>query len=1123
LTGILHGWNFFVPWSVMRKIFSGALAAVALCGIAGATSYIPPRNLADLALESDAVVLVEAVRSGGIDRGFLIFTNTDFLVLESVSGGLPSGEIISVQVQGGEAAQRTCRVPGSPRFQLEAVYLLFLRRKSTDLWTPTILSHGNLKRVLGKSGTPLLVPLEESLEAEIIPRPDGESAETQAPLREDALIQHLRKVLLGVTTWDLAKTLADPAEVPVQAAALAAPSECEYFSSSGMNWRWRTFDTGGTATIYANSTGDPSEPTLGFRRIQEGLDLWMGITGTSLNLLFGGARETTPVCGGQGGFILFDDPCSDIPDLSGCGGTLAFGGASSSGTHSFEGASWVTITNWFVVMNNGVGCLGTSNYQILLAHELGHGLGYNHSQDSGSIMWATCCRSINDTDRTCTRYTYPLADASNERPRADAGGDRSVLLVGNTTLLRGTASDDGRPAPGNLTTTWKSLAGPGTVTFEDPSALETAATFPSSGTYLLGLVAHDGILLHMDQIQVEVDIFAGSQPAVVFQQGRDGYVGTVDTTLIEDLPGAIQSGSSLLGVDGDDPGGSGEAVQSLLRFDDIFGSGPGQIIPGSIIRSARLELETADPGDGAALHRMVVPWSDSDSWSTFGGDGIQVDNGEALSREEARVVGTDGTVSIDVTDSLAAWSEDPCSNQGWVLLPLGEDGWDFYSSEGDVPPRLIVEPADLRREQLIRAGDTWTYFKGTRAPPGDWREVDFTTGPEWLSGPTGIGYGDGDDATILGDMRNSYRSIFCRREFTVRGPVASLQLQIDYDDGFVAYLNGEEVARSENLGAPGTPVSWNTLASPTHEAGTPEEYALPADLILQGRNVLAVEIHNGSLSSSDLSFIPELAASFEVIPDGSRWRFLRGSSPIPAGWNQPGFDDGSWEVGRTGIGYGDGDDLTVLDDMRGSYLTVFCRHSFQIQSGYRGDLLLTVIYDDGLVIYLNGEELDRVNMPFGQVTSTTVAMSAIEPQAFTLTIPGRLLLEGENVLAVSVHNAGLDSSDLSFNPILFPRPEPRSVFCGTGFQRGDASSDGTVDISDSIRLLFYLFREDEQLDCLDAGDINDDGQVDISDAIYLLEYLYLDGQSPPPPGLQCGEDPTPDDLPECATAGCDRP
>ncbi len=88
------------------------------------------------------------------------------------------------------------------------------------------------------------------------------------------------------------------------------------------------------------------------------------------------------------------------------------------------------------------------------------------------------------------------------------------------------------------------------------------------------------------------------------------------------------------------------------------------------------------------------------------------------------------------------------------------------------------------------------------------------------------------------------------------------------------------------------------------------------------------------------------------------------------------------------------------------------------------------------------------------------------------------------------------------------------------FRRGDASGTGTVDISDPILVLGFLFLVGGALACLDAADADDSGVVDISDAIYALAHLFLGGPAPAPPGpIECGSHPTGDGLGEC-DAGC---
>ena len=164
-------------------------------------------------------------------------------------------------------------------------------------------------------------------------------------------------------------------------------------------------------------------------------------------------------------------------------------------------------------------------------------------------------------------------------------------------------------------------------------------------------------------------------------------------------------------------------------------------------------------------------------------------------------------------------------------------------------------------QELIPQGAEWRYRKGAIAPPAAWKERSFDDSA-WEAGPTGIGYGDGDDATVLNDMENGYIAVFARRRFDADpAEIARLVLRIRYDDGFVAYLNGAEAAR-RSLGAEGTAVAFDAPAD-DHEAQGFESIDLTSKipLLVAGTNVLAIEIHNRTLDSSDLSLDPVLAAN----------------------------------------------------------------------------------------------------------------------------------------------------------------------------------------------------------------------------------------------------------------------
>lgn len=115
-------------------------------------------------------------------------------------------------------------------------------------------------------------------------------------------------------------------------------------------------------------------------------------------------------------------------------------------------------------------------------------------------------------------------------------------------------------------------------------------------------------------------------------------------------------------------------------------------------------------------------------------------------------------------------------------------------------------------------------------------------------------------ATDVNDMYNSYLSVYMRKIFTVNDPcmLTSLTLGISYDDGYIAYINGTEV-HSQN---PPNPVAYNTPLSTDHEGscGNVPEYDISAFIgaLKSGDNVLAIQIHNKNLTSSDFLLVPAL-------------------------------------------------------------------------------------------------------------------------------------------------------------------------------------------------------------------------------------------------------------------------
>ncbi|MFC1604190.1 GLUG motif-containing protein [Planctomycetota bacterium] len=214
---------------------------------------------------------------------------------------------------------------------------------------------------------------------------------------------------------------------------------------------------------------------------------------------------------------------------------------------------------------------------------------------------------------------------------------------------------------------------------------------------------------------------------------------------------------------------------------------------------------------------------------------------------------------------------------------------------------------------FIAPGGTWKFFKGTEAPsnpPDAWKAIDFDDST-WQTGPGGFGFGDNDDATVLDDMRNNYVSVYIRKEFSVSSLPADevIKLDIDYDDGFMAYLNGREIARAN---MPGGTAAYDTRAAGSHEAGSPETFVLgtASELLNAGSNILAIEGHNTSLDSSDFSLIPTLRSAVNTIRAGETWIVETDTVTLQGRADAPGADsvlvngtsadfnagDGTWSV-----------------------------------------------------------------------------------------------------------------------------------------------------------------------------------------------------------------------------------
>jgi len=174
-------------------------------------------------------------------------------------------------------------------------------------------------------------------------------------------------------------------------------------------------------------------------------------------------------------------------------------------------------------------------------------------------------------------------------------------------------------------------------------------------------------------------------------------------------------------------------------------------------------------------------------------------------------------------------------------------------------PNTTISQTEIDHwESVVLDGSIWSYLVPSAQPDATWIQPDYDDSL-WPEGISGFGYGDGDDNTII----EQTMSVFIRHQFEIDdlSVIDNALFYMDYDDGFVAYMNGVEIARG-NAGEQGEFIAWNQDLEIDHEAqlysgGTPEEYFFDYEnLLWQGTNTIAIEIHNVNTTSSDLTARP---------------------------------------------------------------------------------------------------------------------------------------------------------------------------------------------------------------------------------------------------------------------------
>lgn len=365
--------------------------------------------------------------------------------------------------------------------------------------------------------------------------------------------------------------------------------------------------------------------------------------------------------------------------------------------------------------------------------------------------------------------------------------------------------------------------------------------------------------------------------------------------------------------------------------------------------------------------------------------------------------------------------------------------------------------------KFIEFGKEWKYYSQREAPVKGWESLKSATS-SWEKGKTPIGYGEPDLETVLsygGEEKNKIITAY----FTTTFYVENLSEQIVYllktrkDDGLVLYLNGHEIFRvNMPLGEiKHTTKSYRNI--PDKFDSLNPTFLYPKDIpIRKGENILSATVHQASSYSSDLIFDLEFTGynDLKLLPESDKervrknpyleavlkqlggeeevsqkriigleeeWKYYSKKEAPPKGWENSHNITSDWKTGVAVLGYGYPIPRTIIshgDDNFNKILTYYFTKSFHVEDPFECIVYqVKVLKDDGVVLYLNGREIFRVDMPLGEIDHVTKSSRLIsmdqEEYLHTAFITPEDIRQGENILSASVHQANKTSSDLSFD------------------------------------------------------------------------------------------------------------
>jgi hypothetical protein len=193
-----------------------------------------------------------------------------------------------------------------------------------------------------------------------------------------------------------------------------------------------------------------------------------------------------------------------------------------------------------------------------------------------------------------------------------------------------------------------------------------------------------------------------------------------------------------------------------------------------------------------------------------------------------------------------------------------------------------------------------------------------------------------------------------------------------------------------------------------------------------------------------------------LMPMAANWKFLDNGSDQGTAWQNTNFNDSAWSSGLAQLGYGDGDEQTVVNyggNVNSRYITTYFRKTFVATNVNRiANVTLKLVVDDGANVYLNGTLVKNLNLNAGAAYNAPASPmpTAVRDTWQSFAVDPKLLREGANTLAVEVHLASAASSSLSFDLQLIATEAPfitaisRQANAAEIFLTGSSNSPTTI-------------------------------------------------------------------------------